>query len=88
MLHNLNYRKKASQDNWRKLKMRVIQHLQMKRMVDYMTHNNTDDRRDSDDEMPTRCERLMISPDNARLRYWNHLMAYVTLLDFIYIISL
>ena len=88
MLENLNYKRQASQDNWRKLKRRVIQHLKMKRMVDYMTHNNTDDRRDSDDEMPTRCERLMIDPDNAKLRYWNHFMAYITLLDFIYIISL
>ena len=55
-------------------------------MVDYLSTNKDDDRRDSDEEMPTKCERLMIHPTNKRLKYWNYFISLVILVDIIYTI--
>ncbi|CDW83298.1 cation channel family protein [Stylonychia lemnae] len=74
------------QKNWKKVKTRVIQHLKMKRMVDYLSTNKDDDRRDSDEDQPSRCDRLMINPNNKKLKYWNYLISIIILIDIIYVI--
>lgn len=57
-------------------------------MVDYLSTNKEDDRRDSDEDIPTRCEKLMINPKNRRLKYWNYLISLVILIDIIYTITM
>jgi len=58
----------------------------MKRMVDYLSTNRDDDRRDSDEDMPSRCDRLMILPTNKKLKYWNYFISLIILIDIIYTI--
>ena len=60
----------------------------MKKMVDFLSVYKNDERQDSDEELTTRCQRLMIHPQNKKLKYWNFILAFVVLIDILYIINM
>eukprot|EP00347_Sterkiella_histriomuscorum_P010585 403375714 len=72
---------KSAQQNWKKLKRRLIQNIRMKKMVDFLSVNKEDEKQDSDEEPSTRCERLMIHPHNKRLKYWNYFLVFDNEID-------